>query len=155
MAEMFMLKRMKKLFCILIIFSIFSQVNLFAFGKKDANEITLVSIDEDIKNCEYTDALEKCAEYFKLHPDAYDKIKVRIDKIMRMKKAYNELEAQLIELAANNPNEAEKNYRMVLQLEKMEKNPSILHQTVRGEVKNLTQFKACQERFNHIIETID
>lgn len=148
-----MYKGMKKLFCILLIISIFSPLSLFAGSKKDKNEVTLLSIDEAIRNNEYTEALELSAQYFEKHPEAFDKIKVRIDRIMRQKKNYNELEAQLIDLAANHPNEAEKNYRMVLQLEKMEKNPSILHQTIRGEVKNLTQFKACQERFNFIIES--
>ncbi len=153
MSEMFLCSRTKKLSFILFLILIFSSINLFAGSKKDKNEVTLLSIDEAIRNNEYTEALEKSAEYFELHPEAFDKIKIRIDRIMRQKKNYNELEAQLIDLAANHPNEAEKNYRMVLQLEKMEKNPSILHQTIRGEVKNLTQFKACQERFNYIIET--
>lgn len=142
-----------KAFCILLIFLVFSSLNVFAGGKKDVeNNVTLLEIDRAIWNAEYTDALEMCTRFIELYPEQFDSAKKRIDIIMTAKKNYNELERRLIELAANNPNEAEANYQLVLRLEKLEKSPSVLHQTVRDEVKNLTQFKACQQRFNEINE---
>lgn len=143
-----------KVICVLLTIFIFSTFSVYAGGKKDIeNNVTLLDIDKAIWNSEYTNALDLCARFIELYPEQFDSAKKRIDIIVAAKKNYNELESKLIDLAANNPNDAEANYQLVLRLERLEKNPSVLHQTIRGEIKNLTQFKACQQRFNEIIET--
>ena len=58
-----------KAFCILLIFLVFSSLNVFAGGKKDVeNNVTLLEIDRAIWNAEYTDALEMCAMLCNLRP---------------------------------------------------------------------------------------
>jgi HEPN domain-containing protein len=113
--------------------------------------VTLSKIDQLIKQTKYSEALALIAEYIKLYPDNFDAAKTRIDRIMATRHNYNAVENDLIDLAANSPSEADKNYQMVLKLEKIEQQPSVIHETIREEIKNLTQFKACQQRFNEII----
>ncbi|MFA6938474.1 MAG: hypothetical protein WCQ67_09605 [Treponema sp.] len=117
-------------------------------GKK----ITLSKIDDLIKQTKYSEALALLAEYIRVNPDNFDAAKKRIDKIMSYRHDYNYVENNLIDLASNNPNEADKNYQMVLKLEKLEQKPSVIHETIRTEIKNLTQFKACQQRFTEIMK---
>jgi len=158
----------------LVTFIIFSLLPSSASGKKDSVQaekptaqagtsqsapgtplatetVTLAKIDQLIKQTKYSEALALLAEYIKLYPDNFDAAKSRIDRIMTTRHTYNDVENNLIDLAANNPGEADKNYQMVLKLEKIEQQPSVIHETIRTEVKNLTQFKACQQRFNEII----
>jgi len=158
----------------LVTFIIFSLLPASASGKKDSVQaekptaqagtsqsapgtplatetVTLAKIDQLIKQTKYSEALALLAEYIKLYPDNFDAAKSRIDRIMTTRHTYNDVENNLIDLAANNPGEADKNYQMVLKLEKIEQQPSVIHETIRTEVKNLTQFKACQQRFNEII----
>lgn len=116
-------------------------------------KITLSKIDDLIKQTKYSEALALLAEYIKVNPDNFDAAKKRIDKIMSYRHDYNFVENNLIDLASNNPNEADKNYQMVLKLEKLEQKPSVIHETIRTEIKNLTQFKACQQRFNEIMKS--
>lgn len=113
--------------------------------------VTLSNIDVLIKQTKYSEALALLSEYIKYHPDNFDAAKTRIDKIMSVRHTYNFVENNLIDLAANNPSAADKNYQLVLQLEKIEQQPSVIHETIRTEIKNLTQFKACQQRFNEIL----
>ena len=76
---------MKKLYCFLLLVSIFSSFSLFAGSKKDKNEVTLLSIDEAIRNNEYTEALEKSAEY----------IEELAAKILKYQKSYYTGEAEI------------------------------------------------------------
>lgn len=117
----------------------------------DGETVTLAKIDQLIKQTKYSEALALIAEYIKLHPDNFDAAKVRIDRIMSTRNNYNNVENNLIDLAANEPDQVDKNYQMVLKLEKIEQDPSVIHETIRNEIKNLTQFKACQKRFNEIL----
>ena len=127
-----------------------AEENLLQQSQKE--KVSLLQIDKLIKNEEYSQALQKCADYIEQNPENFDLVKSRIDKIMSIRRRYNFVEGRLIDLANNEPGEAEKNYQMVLELEKIEKNPSVVHGTIRNEIKNLSQFKACQARFNEIIE---
>ena len=112
--------------------------------------VTLKQIDEQIRLNNYSEALRLCSEYCKQKPDNFDSVKIRIDKIMAIRKRYNSVEGKLIDSSIKGE-DADKNYQMVLELEKIEKNPSIIHSAIRSEIKNLNQFKACQKRFQEII----
>lgn len=125
-----------------------TAVPLFAGGRNDKN---LSAADELIAQGKLNEALRFLEAYTTAHPDDFDNVQKRIDRIFRLRKEYKKFAEELIKTIEKEPLNDEKKLNLIAQLESYEKDPTETEQAFIRETKFAAQFTYYRAMFENIM----
>lgn len=86
------------------------------------------------------------------YPKDFDRAEQRVQKIIMVRSDYSDLAEQLFDVLENEPENNEKQLKIIAELEQMEKNPSPATQRFIKQAKSAAQFTYFRAQFNNIIK---
>jgi len=116
-------------------------------------DVGLPKVDRLIKDRNYNEAIKELAIYMDGNPDDFDGVQRRIQKIMTMRRDYNDKAFELLLVLANEPTNDKKKLDMITYMESLEKNPNKSTQSFIAETKEAAQFTYYRARFDEIMAT--
>ena len=122
-----------------------------AVAAMGGREDPLVQADVLIEQQKYDEAILYLTDFMKQYPDRFDAAQSRLRKISKIRSAYNERAAELLEVLVNEPTNEEKKLRMIAELEAFEKNPNPAVRDFVKKTKDLALFTYNRAQFELIM----
>ncbi len=114
-------------------------------------EDPLTLADTLIAEQKYDEAILYLTDFMKKYPDRFDVAQSRLRKITRIRSAYNQSAAALIEVLNNDPTNQEKKLAMIRELESYERTPNPAVQEFVARTKDLALFTYNRAQFEEIM----
>lgn len=140
-------KRMRRV-ALAIILLLTCLGSAWSFGGK---EDPLLYADRLIAEQKYDEAIVYLTDFIKNNPNRFDAAQARMRKITKIRSAYNQSAATLIEVLKNDPTNQEKKLAMIRELETYERvpNPAVLEFVAK--TKDLALFTYNRAKFEEIM----
>lgn len=114
-------------------------------------EDPLTLADTLISEQKYDEAILYLTEFMKKYPDRFDVAQSRLRKITRIRSAYNQSAAALIDVLQNDPTNQEKKLAMIRELESYERTPNPAIKEFVARTKDLALFTYNRAQFEDIM----
>ncbi|MCF0243000.1 MAG: hypothetical protein HUK25_10200 [Treponema sp.] len=145
--------KIKRLFLTVLMFSLCLVPVFSATSAEEEEEVmTLRNIDKLIKDTNYDKALEELNKYIDKYPENFDNAQYRVAKIMTARRRYTVLAQELIRLINEEPDNAEKIYKVTYELEHLEKYPSDKQLAFIRETRVAAEFSYFRKEFARVQE---
>jgi len=115
-------------------------------------EDPLTYADQLIEEQKYDEAILYLTEFMKMYPDRFDVAQSRLRRITKIRAAYNESAAALIDVLSNDPTNQEKKLAMIRELESYELTPNPAVQEFVARTKDLALFTFNRAKFEEIMD---
>jgi len=125
------------------------SVSAWALGSR---ENSLVYVDRLITNQRYDEAILYLTDFIKNNPELFDAAQQRMRRITKIRTAYNQSAATLIEVLKNDPLNQEKKLAIIAELESYERTPNPAIKEFVAKTKELALFTYNQAQFEEIME---
>ncbi len=122
---------------------------LFAKGKY---EESLERADELIGERRYNDAILELTAFARKNPDSFADAQKRLQRIVRLREAYNQMAADLLDVLVNDPTNDERKLAMIKQLEAVDAAPNRAAREFLVRTKESAQFTYYKAMFEKIME---
>ena len=114
-------------------------------------EDPLTLADTLISEQKYDDAILYLTEFMKKYPDRFDAAQSKLRKITKIRSAYNESAAALIQVLNDDPTNQEKKLAMIRELESYERSPNPAIKEFVARTKDLALFTYNRAQFEDIM----
>jgi hypothetical protein len=113
-------------------------------------ELSLSLADQLIAEKRYDAAIRVLTEYGKLHPQEFDKVQTRLQRIVKARDEYNVLTEQLVQVLRTDPNNLELILSLSRQIENLEHEPNQVVGDFIQKTRELTLFSYNQSQLENI-----
>jgi hypothetical protein len=123
--------------------------SLYGKGSQDPD---LSRADALIKEKNYNEAIQVLASYIREHPDDFNRAQQRLQRIVRIREAYNSLTNELLDTLTANPDDTEKILELIANLEILESSNNPQVRLFIARVREVAQFASNRNRLMRIFE---
>jgi hypothetical protein len=121
---------------------------LFAAGSRDPE---LSQADKLIEAKQYEDALRILTEFTKKNPEKFDLAQRRLQRIVSLRRNYNETAESLLDVVITSPEDAERILTLIDQLENLGSAQNTTTQEFIARTRELAQFRVNRSRLERIL----
>jgi hypothetical protein len=121
---------------------------LFAAGSRDTE---LSQADKLIEAKQYEDAVQILAEFTKKNPEKFDLAQKRLQRIINLRRSYNETAETLLDVLITTPEDAERILALIDQLEALGSAQNTTTQDFIDRTRELAQFRVNRSRLERIL----
>ncbi|MDR0451022.1 MAG: hypothetical protein LBH26_07130, partial [Treponema sp.] len=100
----------------------------------------------------YEEAIEVLIGYVRTHPDNFDKVQKRLQRIIEIQKKFNIAADELLDTVEHNPDDTERILSLISQMEILKSSRSVQVQDFIAQTQTLTQFSHNRNRLRRVLE---